>query len=374
MTILGLVRFTARGLSRRPIRTILTVLGLAALILTYVSVQSLVSTLEINVTGSVSSLGGEIDVWQKGTVFPLFSKIPESYANVVKNITGVGLAAPVALQELLVDNTNEAVVAGIVPTQLAHIINYTMVAGTMITSNQSGVLAIGKSLATAIGKSAGDMVQLDVNPYSISGVYETNTWIDYSVIIPHIVAQKLFGFANFTSMIVVTAKDSRNTNTIIDQIRTLLPKADAFRTSEAPSKISPIFASLETIATDITIVVSLSAVLGIMNSNLNNLRERMRAFAIFKATGASSSQIIRVVIYESLLIGVLGTILGLGISYAVLRFVSIPIAQSISIAVILVPSTFIYATLLAISVSLLAAIYPALRIARVRPQEVFRFG
>ena len=175
-------------------------------------------------------------------------------------------------------------------------------------------------------------------------------------------------------MIVVTTKDSRNTNTIIDQIHALLPTADAFRTSEAPSKISPIFASLETIATDITIVVSLSAVLGIMNSNLNNLRERMRAFAIFKATGASSSQIIRVVIYESLLIGVLGTLLGLGISYAVLRLVSIPIAQSISIAVILVPSTFIYATLLAISVSLLAAIYPALRIARVRPQEVFRFG
>ena len=374
MTLLGLVRFTARGLGRRPIRTILTVLGLAALILTYVSVQSLVSTLEINVTGSVASLGGEIDVWQKGTVFPLFSKIPESYANVVKNITGVSLAAPVALQELLVDNSNEAVVAGIVPTQLSRIINYTMVAGTMITSNQSGVLAIGKALATAIGKGAGEMVQLDVNSYSISVVYETNTWIDYSVIIPHVVAQKLFGFANQTSMIVVTTKDSRNTNTIIDQIHALLPTADAFRTSEAPSKISPIFASLETIATDITIVVSLSAVLGIMNSNLNNLRERMRAFAIFKATGASSSQIIRVVIYESLLIGVLGTLLGLGISYAVLRLVSIPIAQSISIAVILVPSTFIYATLLAISVSLLAAIYPALRIARVRPQEVFRFG
>lgn len=100
----------------------------------------------------------------------------------------------------------------------------------------------------------------------------------------------------------------------------------------------------------------------------------MRTFAIFKATGASSSQIVRLVLYESLLIGILGTLLGLGISYVVLNLVSIPVAETINVAIILVPSTFIYATLLAISVSLAAAIYPALRIARVRPQEVFRFG
>src|SRR5207245_11677723 len=87
LTLLGLVRFTARGLGRRPIRTILTVLGLAALILTYVSVQSLISTLDIKITGSVSSLGEESDVWQKGTLFTLFSKITEYYANAVKNIT-----------------------------------------------------------------------------------------------------------------------------------------------------------------------------------------------------------------------------------------------------------------------------------------------
>jgi len=373
LTVLSLVRFTARGLGRRPIRTTLTIIGLAALILTYVSVQSLVSTLEINVSGSVSSLGGEIDVWSKGTSFPLFSRVPESYANTIRKIPGVNLAAPVALAQLTVDN-NEAVVAGVVPSELPRMLSYTMVAGTMITSNQSGILSIGKSLAATVAKSAGQTLVLDGYNYTIAGVYQTNAWMDYSLIIPHTVAQQLIGWVNQTSMIVVTTQDPRSVDTIIGQIRTLLPTTDAFRTSEAPSKISPIFVSLEAIATDITVIVSLSAVLGITNSNLNNLRERMRAFAIFKATGASYSQIIRLVLYESLLIGILGTILGLGMSYAILTLVSIPVAETINVAIILVPSTFIYAALLAISVSLAAAIYPALRIARVRPQEVFRFG
>ena len=94
----------------------------------------------------------------------------------------------------------------------------------------------------------------------------------------------------------------------------------------------------------------------------------MRAFAIFKATGASYNQIIKLVLYESLLLGTLGTLIGLGISYAALQFISIPIVQNVSVAIILVPSTFLYAALLAFSVSFLASIYPALKIARVRPQ------
>src|SRR5439155_1599055 len=192
------------------------------------------------------------------------------------------------------------VIARLVPSLVPRMLTYTMVAGTMITSNQSGILSIGKALASTVGKGAGQTLLLDGYNYSIAGVYQTNAWMDYSLIIPHSVAQQLIGWVNQTSMIVVTTQDPRTVDTIIGQIRTLLPTTDAFRTSEAPSKISPIFASLEAIASDITIIVSLSAVLGILNSNLNNLRERMRTFAIFKATGASSSQIISLVLYEYL--------------------------------------------------------------------------
>jgi putative ABC transport system permease protein len=373
LTSLSLVRFTIRGLRRRPVRTLLTVVGLAALILTYVTVQSLVTTLEINLVQSVSSLGGEIDVWSRGASYPLVSKIPESYGNIVKSVPGVNLATPVDLALLTVAST-EALVAGIPPEAIPKLFGSLTVKGTMITTNQSGILAIGNALAQTLGTGPGDTIQLNGQAYQVSGIYSTNTWMDYSVIIPHIVAQQMIGMVNGTSMIVATAQDSRNIDAVIGQIRTLLPAADAFRSGEVPSQVSPLFGSLETIATDITIIVTLGAVLGIMNSNLNNLRERMRAFAIFKATGASYSQIVRLVLYESLSLGALGTLLGLGISYTILQFVSIPILQATSIKIFLVPPTFMYAALLGISISLVAAVYPALRIARVRPQEVFRFG
>ncbi|HEV2120317.1 MAG TPA: FtsX-like permease family protein [Candidatus Bathyarchaeia archaeon] len=373
LTSFGLLRFTAKGLASRRTRTILTIVGLAALILTYVTVQSLVSTLEVNLSGTVSSLGGEIDVWSKGASYPLLSKIPESYAGIVKEIPGISFATPVTLALLTVESA-EALAAGVVPAQLHSLLNYSMVDGIMITSNQTGMLAMGKALAATVGKSAGDTTQLNGATYRVSGIYLTNSWMDYSVIIPHRVAQQMIGMVNGTSMIVATARDSRNVNNEIDQIRSLMPTVEAFRSSEAPSKVSPIFASLESIASDITAIVTLGVVLGMMNSNLNNLRERMRAFAIFKATGASYNQIVKLVLYESLLLGALGTTVGLGISYAAIQFISIPIVQNVSVGIILVPSTFLFAVLLAFSVSFVASIYPALRIARVRPQEVFRFG
>jgi putative ABC transport system permease protein len=369
----SLVRFTVRGLRRRPVRTLLTVVGLAALILTYVTVQSLVATLETNLVQSVSSLGGEIDVWSRGASYPLVSKIPESYGNIVRNIPGVQLATPVDLALLQVAS-DQALVVGIAPAAIPKLFGHPTVMGTMITTNQSGILVIGNTLAQTLGTRPADSIQLNGQAYLVSGVYSTNTWLDYSVIIPHIVAQQMIGMVNGTSMIVATTQDPRNVDTVITQIRSLLPTADAFRSGEVPSQVSPLFGSVETIATDITIIVTLGAVLGIMNSNLNSLRERMRAFAIFKATGASSGQIIRLVLYESLSLGALGTLLGLGISYTILQFVSVPVLQTTSIKILLISSTFIYAALLGISISLGAAIYPALRIARVRPQEVFRFG
>ncbi|HZY47377.1 MAG TPA: ABC transporter permease, partial [Candidatus Bathyarchaeia archaeon] len=286
---------------------------------------------------------------------------------------GVSFATPVALALLTVDS-DEVLTAGVVPAQIRSLLNFSIASGSMISSNQTGMLALGKSLSTNLGKSAGDSVQLNGATFRVSGVYLANSWMDYSLIIPHVVAQQMVGMVNGTSMIVATAQDPRNVNNLIGQIRSLMPTVEAFRSTDAPANVSPIFASLETIASDITAIVTFGAVLGIMNSNLNNLRERIRAFAIYKATGASYNQVIRLVLYESLLLGTLGALVGLGMSYGILQFISIPIIQSISVKIVLVPSTFIYGALLGFAVSFLASIYPALKIARVRPQEVFRFG
>lgn len=106
--------------------------------------------MEVNLSGSVGSLGGEIDVWSRGASYPLVSKIPENYTSIVGNIPGITLAAPVDLA-LLTIGSNQALIAGVVPSQLSSLLNYTMVQGSMIQTNQTGVLAVGTLLSATLG-------------------------------------------------------------------------------------------------------------------------------------------------------------------------------------------------------------------------------
>ena len=368
-----LLRLVVRSIKRRPGRTILTVLGLAVLVLMYVGIQSLVTTLQVNLSGSISALGGEIDVWSRGASYPLISRIPENYTRIIGAIPGVSTATPVALAVSTFE-ADVVVAVGLVPANIPLLIDYQMVLGSMITTNQTGVLAMGRLLAETVEKTTGDIVLLNGEPFQVLGVYRTESWVDHSVIIPLSVAQRAFGIEGGASMIIVITQDPRNVDIVIEDIETRLPTVEAFRRLDAPSRVSPLFSSVENATTAMIIIVTLGAILGVMNSNLNSLRDRSRSFAIFKAVGASRTQMIRIVLYESLLLGGLGAAVGGAVSYLTLRFLSIPIAEGLSVNIELIPLVFVYGVLLVLGASLTAAVYPAFRIAHVRPQEVFRFG
>lgn len=331
------------------------------------------ATFETELTGSVSALGGEIDVWSKGASHPLLSRIPESYAETIKGISEVREAVPavLALATLEIDTT---VAIGIPPGGIPILFEYEMLSGTMIDGNVSGLIALGELIAERFGKEAGDTVLLNDVEFRVTGVYRTRQWLDLSAFIPLQVAQQLFGVEGGASIVIVTTEDPERIDDVIGEIKARLPTVEVFRRGEVPSKISPVFSSLQRIASAITIVVLLGSVFGIMNSNLNNLRERSQSFAIFKAVGASTGQVVRVILYESLLLGVLGGVLRSLMSYVVLRTLSIQISEAATIQVQLQASVFAFGGLLVVASSVAAALYPAIWIGRVRPQEVFRFG
>ncbi len=318
-------------------------------------------------------MGGEIDVWSKGASHPLLSRIPESYAETIKGISGVRESVPAVLA-LGTLETDTTIAVGIAPGAIPILFEYEMVSGRMIDGNVSGQLALGELIAERFGKQAGDTVRLNDVEFSVTGVFRTREWLDLGVFMPLQVAQQLFGVEGGASMVIVTTNDPERNAEVITEIKSRLPTVEAFRRDELPSKISPVFSSLQRIASAITVVVLLGSVFGIMNSNLNSLRERSQSFAVFKAVGASKGQIVRVILYESLLLGVLGGLLGSLMSYVALETLSIQIAERATIQVQLQPLVFAFGGLLVVASSIAAALYPAVRISRVRPQEVFRFG
>lgn len=124
------------------------------------------------------------------------------------------------------------------------------------------------------------------------------------------------------------------------------------------------------------------ASIGILNIMLISVYERIREIGIMKAVGASNKEIIRIFLGEGGIIGIIGGILGIGMSFLgmlIINFITkysflrqgVPEEEIVS--VLFIPFWFIVFTLIfSFFIGLFASIYPALKAIKVDIVEAFR--
>jgi len=125
---------------------------------------------------------------------------------------------------------------------------------------------------------------------------------------------------------------------------------------------------------------------GILNTVMMSVFERVREFGVMMALGTKPRQVVRLVMQESAALALLGVALGAGLgSAATILFASTGIdlshyaagasALGITTTVIrpeLTPWNLIVSDLSVVLVVLLVALYPAIKAARLRPVEAIR--
>ena len=112
--------------------------------------------------------------------------------------------------------------------------------------------------------------------------------------------------------------------------------------------------------------------IGIMNVMLASVTERIREIGVRKAIGARSYDIFVQFLAESVVISVLGGLLGLGASVGLLSLARDIIPQGE--AIVLVPVTaMIYGFAFSSVVGLVSGVYPALRAAKLDPVDALRY-
>ena len=131
----------------------------------------------------------------------------------------------------------------------------------------------------------------------------------------------------------------------------------------------------------LTLIV-LVAAFNIISSLIMMVMEKNQDIAILKAIGATDNQILRIFMYNGLLIGVIGTVIGVagGTSICMLlsryKFIKIPSEVYYTDTLPILLNGFDVAVIAAsaIVICFLATIYPSRQAARVNPSEALRTG
>ena len=134
----------------------------------------------------------------------------------------------------------------------------------------------------------------------------------------------------------------------------------------------------------------LVAGIGIMNIMIVSLIERTREIGILKALGMKSRTVLLVFLCESIIIGLIGAVVGIGSGWALANIVvrifsgggggaglgvrnQVGGLGGLGITPVLTPTVFLGALGFGVGVSVIFALYPAWRASRLKPVEALRY-
>ncbi len=112
--------------------------------------------------------------------------------------------------------------------------------------------------------------------------------------------------------------------------------------------------------------------IGITNIMLASITERIREIGVRRAVGAKAGHIFTQIIVEGSVIAVFGGLLGLAMSFGLMRFIEFA-TDGDSIAIVNTQAAFASFSF-AVIIGVVSGIYPAWRASRVEPIEALRYG
>jgi putative ABC transport system permease protein len=214
-----------------------------------------------------------------------------------------------------------------------------------------------------------------VGGFGIGGPSDTGVYIPLSK------AESFFG-TDQCDMIIVQLKSSDNA-TITNVSKAITNyfggQVSVISSTAVLSLLSTVFSTIQLFLGGIAAISLLVAGIGIMNIMIVSLIERTREIGILKALGMKSRTVLTIFLGESVIIGLIGAIIGI-VSGWILANVTARVLASgafggngFRITPLLTPEVLLGALAFGVGVSVIFALYPAWRASKLKPVEALRY-
>ncbi|MEM1645570.1 MAG: FtsX-like permease family protein [Ignisphaera sp.] len=407
-----------RNITKRKLRTMLTILGVA------VGVGLMFSLLSISASGTQRSLelirrisGADIVVYNGTRGFPVgmipraqqsssFQLSVQQYIDIktleqISSIPGILTLSPVLLHRAsIISSSGNMVnvgVYGVDPSSYPSISLIEIEEGRFLSRLSVYEVVVSRAIADELNVSIGDNVILELGnksaTFTIVGIYRVlNRFAENSIYIPIDIVQNIIGLNDKISQILIKCVDPSQAQEIAQQIINLVPGVSVFVPTATIQNVSQAINTVTYFFTTIGLVAITAGVFGVMNTMTMAVAERTREIGILKAIGASNSFILKLFLLESTILGFIGggvgIFVGLMLSYIIApmlaqvgiqrffsapgRGLSQPSLQQTQFSLSITPLTIALSLFLGIVVGIIAGIYPAYRAYRLKPVEALK--
>lgn len=376
----------------RPVRTLLTVASIIIGVAATVAVSIVTATTRESYETLFSAVQGRaaLDVAAVSS-----ASIPEELVPEVAAVDGVAAAVPIVQQLSAMTVGEQRVrlrVMGIDTERDSAVRNLRATAGRMLgpEDREEDNVMLEAEFARQLGINAGDTIRLltrrrfrgerfgpvDMNVVGLVEFANASTQPELGLVFMTLErAQARYLGPGLIDVIQVVPEQNADVERLQERIQQILPEGIEARPPRASNLLE---GTLKSSQQGLTLTTAFSLLLAgfiILNTFLMNIGERRRHLAIMRVVGATRQQIVWGILRESLGLGALGTLLGIGLGLVTAWLLTDLLARILDVALpsatqfMTSPWPYVLALLFGFILSTAGAVLPAVRAGRVSPLE-----
>lgn len=390
--LLQSIKMAFSAIAASKMRSFLTMLGIIIGVIALVVLVSIVSSATSSITEQVESMGN--DMLSVSIMDDKENPIKLSELTALQNEDVIGEVAPSAQINATAKHGYNDETATVYGTNAAYydIQGLTLGQGRFLKTtdvdNSSYVAVLSNELATNLFGSAdalGETVSLNGRNFQVVGVLEKSDSIMASLMgnsqayIPFSVATRMSDSGAGITSFYVSASEPDRLNEAEDTVNSIMMNRlkqdeDAFsimNSSIIADTMGNITGILTLVLGGIAAISLLVGGIGIMNIMLVSVTERTREIGIRKAIGASRGSILSQFLVESLVLSLLGCLIGVALSWVIIEIASVVASAYLTFQ--MSGGVVLIAVVFSVAIGVLFGIYPANKAAKKNPIEALRY-
>jgi putative ABC transport system permease protein len=371
---MSLFHLAIRNILRRRLRTGLTLCGVAVGIAAFVSLVGFSRSFEDEWLKLYRSAGTDITV-VRGT--SVNSSISEDVGARIRALPEVADVAPIALNVTDLTPEINAVIYGWQEDSF-EMDPLVILQGRRFRAGAAEVM-VGEVLAESLGKKLGDRLEIQGTSFEIVAMFRgVSAFETGGALMPLAQLQRISDMGRNVTAYHVRLRPARpgesaeaHIQEIRAKIQAMVPGIKAVAAADM-ARNNQVLVLARSMAWGTSFIALLVSALGIANTMAMSVFERTREIGILRALGWKCGRVMRMILVESAVLGLVGGVLGIFLGWGALRFLA-TLRTTANVAQSSIPVLHsVQALAVALLIGLVSGLVPAYRGARLSPVEALR--